>query len=86
MNPIIRRVILDILLLLGAFIFPWWALLIAAFACMLRFGMYEAAVVGIFFDALYGGASVWPLHTLIFIVAALLARFLRTRMLWHDGA
>jgi hypothetical protein len=70
-----KRILIDILLVLSAFIFPWWlALLGAALAVFYFSGYYEILILGIIMDSLYN-APIARFHHVEFVVT-LLALFL----------
>lgn len=51
----LKRIILDIVLILSVFILPWWVTAIVALAGMFMFaGYYEFLVVAVMMHSLYG--------------------------------
>ncbi len=50
-----RRIIIDILLIVGAFIAPWWLVCLATVVCLFVFeSFYEIFAVALSIDVLYG--------------------------------
>ncbi len=83
MQHIFWRIVLDLVLIASVLFFPWWCTLALALVLMVVYGMYEALCAGFFIDALYGGTQGAFLHTLLFLISAGGAWFLRTRLVWH---
>ena len=55
------RIALDLLLLIGLFVFPWWASMLVVLVLLFYFKhFYEAIAAGIILDALYAA----PIGTL----------------------
>ncbi|MBX4215833.1 hypothetical protein KW797_02710 [Candidatus Parcubacteria bacterium] len=74
--PLSLRIAADFALCVGAFVLPWWALLIAGtVACFFFKNFYEFLAVALFLDFLYGapGHAVFGVH--FFVSAAALFCF-----------
>jgi len=53
-----KRVVFSIFLFLSIFVFPWWVTIAFSIFGIFLFGyFYEALIVGVFIDTLYGGTS-----------------------------
>jgi len=82
----LKRIIANIILLLGILYAPWWAT--AALAALLAFYFtryYELIVAGILIDMLYGNSTLFFIHTpYVFSVSAVLLYaligFLKTKL------
>lgn len=86
MNQLYLRIIVDLVIFAGIFIFPWWFPLVLAIFCLFLFkGYFEVFLVGFFLDILYG-AMVLPffktniLFTIICAVAFLISFFAKRNL------
>lgn len=65
-----KRALFDVLLLLVAFLAPWWVAMTAALAAAFAFpAYYELVVLGLILDSLYN-APVARFHSFQFVLAA----------------
>lgn len=53
-----KRVLFSVFLFLSVFFFPWWfTIALSVFGIFFFKSFYEALIVGVFMDTLYGGIS-----------------------------
>lgn len=53
-----KRIIFSVVLFLSIFLFPWWVVIaLSVFGIFAFKSFYEALIVGIFMDTLYGGTD-----------------------------
>ncbi len=67
-----KRILVDIVLLLGIFWLPWWIVFLAGIVCLFIFkSFYEVIILGLLIDSLYNApvAQFYHFHFVITIVA-----------------
>lgn len=82
----IKRLIIDVFLFLGIFIFPWWFVFICAGCALFYFSsFYEILFLGIIVDSLYNAPIVAFLHvefvvTILAIILFIFSEVLKRRL------
>jgi hypothetical protein len=84
----ILRVIFAILLAVLIFFLPWWVNLILIISASFYFkNFYEAVVIGLIMDSMYGSAVVFDnfiyIFTLMFIVMIFVINKIREKMIMY---
>lgn len=73
----VPRAAADVLLLVAAFLVPWWILIPALLGTLVYFGWYELVAVAVVADVLYGGTTIMGIEThFLMTTLALLAAFI----------
>lgn len=69
-----KRVSFGVILILSAFIFPWWVSFLLSILGLFHFeNLYEVIVVGIIIDSLYGtGISIYGFDMIFTLTLAVL--------------
>lgn len=87
---IIQRIIIDFILFLGIFLFPFWLNLIIGVVCLFVFrNFYEFVVFSMLADILYGGNAGYALGvpfflTIISVSAYSIIFFLKQRLINYN--
>jgi hypothetical protein len=85
-----KRILIDILLLISVFIFPWWIVLLAAVFCVFAFkSFYEIVILGLVIDSLYNAPvarwhGVEVITTLIALALLAIISFTKTKLRYFD--
>lgn len=82
------RLVWNILLLILAFLVPWWITVLCTLAALFYFkSFYEAVLVGLILDALYGSYVLFPAFpyalTLVALAFVLVVSKIRERMIMY---
>ncbi len=84
------RILISTLVILSAFVTPWWiAVPLACLVSLVIYRYYELIVVGIIIDALYHPTPnffSWPLSTTAICLCAFIASIYIKRMLFISKA
>ncbi len=81
-----NRILIDIILLVGMIILPWWVTLLLALFFSFQFeSYYEMIAVGLFLDAQLGFAAsgFHFIFIAIFFLGFVLSYFLREKMIFY---
>lgn len=80
------RVILDLLLVVSIFVFPWYFVVFLSLLLLMFFKPFEVVIVGVLMDALYG-TELWGsefVFTIMSLSALILIYFLKRNLLIYS--
>lgn len=83
------RLIADIFMLVGAFLLPWWLMLVALALCIFFFReYYEGFALGIIIDSLYNAPVPLLYHfqfflTLLVVILFVIAEYAKRRLTFY---
>jgi len=82
------RILVDVILVVGAFLLPWWVTAILGLAALFYFkNFYEAIAIGLVLDSIYGTSAIFNsfpyLLTMSALVLVLLVTNIRSRMIMY---